>query len=471
MTVESKTVLIAGAFGYGNTGDDAILKVIVRDLRNEVPGIELVVISNDPDETQRLLGGASIHRTDIVGIVDAVKKCDLMILGGGGLFYDYWGVEQDDLLTKQQAEIPYYTGFCLLATLLAKPLIIYAVGVGPLMSESGKLFTRAAFEQAHTSTVRDPESKKILVSLGLDETRLHVTADPAFSFQGSDQRRRCDILEKEIGVEFARPLLGVALRNWDVGVDPDRWERETAISLDNFIGQYNATILFIPFQTMTGTIADDRSVIDRVRNYIKHKSSTRVLGERYCPEDKAAIIEGCDLFLGMRMHGIIFALKAGVPAVALIYDPKVGNALARIGCQEYGVELGRLEAQALTELLSKAYDNRSRLRERLKNRSGDLVRLCREPARLVGQLLANEAQPVTTLSVPMTEVVKRLVVRQMLRNSELERSLEAQLMERQQSVGWLSTRIEELEKIVRARDEAIDWLNTELALARNGADK
>ena len=49
--------------------------------------------------------------------------------------------------------------------------MIYAVGVGPLQTDEGKYFTRLAFEQADTVTVRDAESKALLESLALMSQR------------------------------------------------------------------------------------------------------------------------------------------------------------------------------------------------------------------------------------------------------------------------------------------------------------
>src|SRR5947207_2183494 len=155
MTLESKTVLIAGGFGYGNTGDDAILTCMLNELRESIRGVRLIALSANPGETQRRYDIEAVNWQDIPQIIKVAESSDLMILGGGGLFYDYWGVQPDTLLSSTHGEISFCAGYCLLATLLNMPLMIYAVGVGPLLTETGRSFTRFAFEQSSAATVRD----------------------------------------------------------------------------------------------------------------------------------------------------------------------------------------------------------------------------------------------------------------------------------------------------------------------------
>ncbi|HUJ77127.1 MAG TPA: polysaccharide pyruvyl transferase family protein, partial [bacterium] len=150
-----KKVLLAGYYGFGNTGDEAILSAILHDLRSLATGIELCVVSASPAGTRKRYGVDVIAWRDLSGIIRKVRACDLVLLGGGGVFNDYWGAPSADLLTPQQAGIPFYSSFPLLSSLLEKPMMVYAAGVGPLRSEGGKELTRLAFELASTATVRD----------------------------------------------------------------------------------------------------------------------------------------------------------------------------------------------------------------------------------------------------------------------------------------------------------------------------
>jgi polysaccharide pyruvyl transferase WcaK-like protein len=132
------TILIGGYYGFGNTGDEAILSAMLNDLRSLQPELEFIVVSGNPGETAAHYNVEAIPWSDIPALLEAVQQCNLIILGGGGLFHDYWGVQTDTLLTRNLTGIPFFSGFPLLAELTKKPCMIYAVGVGPLLYEEGK---------------------------------------------------------------------------------------------------------------------------------------------------------------------------------------------------------------------------------------------------------------------------------------------------------------------------------------------
>lgn len=45
---QRKRVIISGYYGFNNSGDDAILKAIVKDLKNGCKDIHITVFSNYP---------------------------------------------------------------------------------------------------------------------------------------------------------------------------------------------------------------------------------------------------------------------------------------------------------------------------------------------------------------------------------------------------------------------------------------
>ncbi len=54
------TVLIVGEFGNANTGDEAILAVMLRDLRARRPDLQCVVVSGAPEQTAAMYGVQAI---------------------------------------------------------------------------------------------------------------------------------------------------------------------------------------------------------------------------------------------------------------------------------------------------------------------------------------------------------------------------------------------------------------------------
>jgi L-malate glycosyltransferase len=54
----TQRVFIAGYYGFGNAGDEAILATMVRHLRELRPGLTITATSNTPAETAAAYGHA-----------------------------------------------------------------------------------------------------------------------------------------------------------------------------------------------------------------------------------------------------------------------------------------------------------------------------------------------------------------------------------------------------------------------------
>ena len=63
----------------------------------------------------------------------------------------------------------------------------------------------------------------------------------------------------------ADPILAVALRNWNVGVDSSHWETEVAAAIDNFLENHlSGHAIFVPFQELNEELLDDFGLAERI---------------------------------------------------------------------------------------------------------------------------------------------------------------------------------------------------------------
>ncbi len=384
MSEVTTSVLVAGYYGSGNTGDEAILAAMLQDMRALRPGLEFVVVSANPDETAARHGVRSLLANDIPAIIDAARESQAILLGGGGIFHDYWGCASDSMLTRDHAGIPFYSGFPLLAALTGRLSMIYAAGVGPLRSEEGRRLTRAAFEQVNLATVRDDASRELLDAIGVTGADVRVTADPAFSLRPN--LGQAGAILSGLCPDRGAPLVAVCLRNWSVDGPPGQWESQVARALDTFIEGTGAFVVFVPFQALTQyLLTDDVTAARRVMDRMARAARAAILRDSHGPEAVAGVLAGCDLVVGMRLHSLVFAASASVPAVGLTYDPKVASLMARLGIEEYAVALTAVEG--LAERMSMAWARRDAIRAELTVRSAQLRELAAENARLVMGLL------------------------------------------------------------------------------------
>jgi polysaccharide pyruvyl transferase CsaB len=390
-------VVLAGYYGFDNAGDEAILAAILADLRALDAGLAATVLAEDTAGTSVAHGVTAVHWRDIDGITAAVQACDLVIVGGGGLFQDTLAFDPAAMLTARHHGISYYGGIPFLAERLGKPCALYAVGVGPLTTEAGREGTRAAFARAALITVRDHDSKRILVEIGIDAARVRVTADPAFRLARASPTRAAEIL-KAAGLDTsARPRLGIALRHWDIGVEAAQWEEQVAAAIDAFLEGHAGVAVFVPFQSLGEELVDDVGVARRVRARMKHAGRATILDGRLPPAGKAGVLAGCDVVLGMRLHSLIFAMSAGVASIALAYDPKVQAVMAEAGAPEQVVPLEGLRAERLASALADAYARRAAIG----------ARLAAAGARLAGR--AGDTAPLALALVPTPRTVSPLL--------------------------------------------------------------
>src|SRR5689334_5700917 len=86
-------IVIVGAAGFTNLGDDAILAAMLAELSAAIPAARITVATGDPDSlaVAALPGDSTVTaiQLDDSAIAAALAGSDLLIIGGGGFIYDY----------------------------------------------------------------------------------------------------------------------------------------------------------------------------------------------------------------------------------------------------------------------------------------------------------------------------------------------------------------------------------------------
>jgi polysaccharide pyruvyl transferase CsaB len=430
MPGEARRILIAGYYGFGNAGDEAILAALIAGLRSLRPDLDLTVASGDPAATASAHGVHGIDRQDLPAVAAAIRESDLVILGGGGLFQDYWDVPLDAIFTPRSGGLPFYAGFSLLAAWLGRPVLLCAVGVGPLRTETGRRLTRIAFELCAGATVRDAASLAELAELGV-ATAAEVTADPAFALApaiGRVSGKGVPTVETPHGVNpggrlYSGTMIGVSLRPWSFGADQEIWESEVARGLDQVLaagdaGDSGEHLLLLPFQA-----DEDLPVLRRVHDRLANPDRALLIDQPLAPAELAGLVGRCTKVLAMRYHAALFALAADVPVAALAYDPKVASLLTAAGLGDLALppEQWREEAVAATllgarrplagfgaDMRRRAAKNAVRAIEILgKKREGERPAPAEGP-HLLGELAADKAIAAFRLEIESADRAARI---------------------------------------------------------------
>ncbi len=376
-------IFITGYYGFGNTGDEAILTAMLAHLRALQPDLRVTVTSGEPEKTAARYDVKAILWSHALGILEAIRGADMVIIGGGGLFQDYWGVDPNALLSDNHSGLSFYATSAILASLYAKPLMLYAVGAGPLLSRHGKLFTKAICDAAQIITVRDGGSRLLLESLAVPAAKIHLTADPVFALPWS----------KPAAPKSTARKIGVSLRNWNIDVDAGFWQSEVATALDRFLQAEPVDIEFFPFQKLSGEIENDVAVSRRVRDLMQHQNRVHIVEEELSPAGLAARMAECGLIVGMRLHAIIFGMLANVPVIALSYDPKVDQLMQRVKLPHLCIDIKSIENTHLTRLMREALRNAAELRATIGEQTAELEQQAGSNASIAMDVLRNEPKP------------------------------------------------------------------------------
>lgn len=305
-----KRVLISGYYGFDNTGDEAILEALTLALTQS--GVEISVLSRNPERTQELYKVKAFNRFNIIDVFKALKGSDVLISGGGSLFQD----------VTSSISLYYYLAVVQMALIMKKNVYIYSQGIGPINKRLNRNLFSKIVNKVKSISVRDNLSYEELLKLRIHKPSIDITSDPVFLLQPASTERGLEILS-EIGVNVRDKgyFIGVAVRPWK---EKNVAAEKLAEIADKVIEEFNAELIFFPFHYPCD--------LDFVRDIIqKMRNKPFVLENRYLPSEIMSVIGLMDVNIGIRLHSLIFSACMGVPMIGISYDPKIDGFLNSLG--------------------------------------------------------------------------------------------------------------------------------------------
>ncbi len=304
-------ILISGYYGFNNIGDESILRTVIDNLREKLPDVDITVLSQDPAQTREKYGVEAARRMHLWDIFRSVRRCDLLLSGGGSLLQD----------ATSGRSILYYLFILRLAQLLGKQTFIYSQGIGPITATRNRRLTASVLRRADGIVVRDARSRDLLLEIGVPEKLLHVTADPVIRVKKAELELGRKILAQEgCPRDEARLTVGWAVK----ARKPDKpFLREVERCILWLREEYGADSVLIPFFH-----DEDVCVCQTVAEHLDGRAGC--LRQKYLSEETLSIIGCMDVLVGVRLHSLIYAAVMGVPMIGVSYDPKVDSFLSSI---------------------------------------------------------------------------------------------------------------------------------------------
>ena len=326
-------VVICGAYGRGNAGDDAILLAILTELRSIDPDLSFQVFSRSPMDTRRTYRVNAFYTFNGFQAIRYFRKAKFFINGGGSLMQD----------VTSNRSLWFYLWTLAAAKKHHCPVIMYGCGIGPIQKDGNRRRAAKVMNKYVDSiTLRDPDSRKELEVLGVTKPAIALSADTTVSLPAASPEVIDGILNSR-GIPADGKYVGFILRPWP-GFEAR--VQDLAAAADYVYETYGLTPVFFPIEPRL-----DIAAAQRVAQ--KMTAPHHVLTEAFTAAQTIGILSRMQVVVSMRLHGLIFSASQGVPLVGIVYDQKVSSFLSYIG-QDLYEGLDQLTQERLKNLIDQA---------------------------------------------------------------------------------------------------------------------
>lgn len=329
---ERESIMICGAYGRGNAGDDAILEAIVQEMRALDPERTICVMSRRPQETRLTYRTGAVYTFNIFSILRRFRHAALYINGGGTLMQD----------VTSTRSIWYYCYTLRAAKKRGCKVMMYGCGIGPInRAGNRKMAAKTIQGSVDRITLRDENSRQELARMGVTRPDIRVSADPTIILDAAPYEVVSLAMEQS-GIDPNGRYIGFGLRNWK-GLDAAL--PAIAAAADYAYEKHGLTPVFVPIE-----FPSDLTPAERVGALLH--CPWYAVRTRQPIEVTIGILARMKTVVGIRLHSLMFSAGQGVPVVGMSYDIKVDSFLKYIGSSTC-LQLREVKADELCSLIDK----------------------------------------------------------------------------------------------------------------------
>lgn len=295
---------IVGFIGYGNLGDEMILAGI-EALLAPAP-ITVTTLFGGPDlaETASFRSARRLSPWRSLPTPNAIRelrRVDLLLIGGGGLFNDYWPFL-----------IPRYLAWIIAARVAGARVAWLGVGVGPIRRRPWRWLTRLAARLSDRVLVRDERSAALA---GGPSSRIHVVPDPALFVPDPPEPR-------------PEPVLGLIVRG---PVHDDEMRATVLLDLLVQAAAAGRSSGLEPRVLMMAPAADQAFAERLARRLGRIGDRPPIVALGPTAAELWPQLGALTACVSVRLHGVLLSALAGLPCVPVAYDDKVAAAAEGLG--------------------------------------------------------------------------------------------------------------------------------------------
>jgi len=409
--------------GWGNLGDEAILQATFDGLRERWPDVALKAFTLHPERTAaghrveaEFLTGVSrpmflsargdgpflvraaqgvARRTERIPVVGRVfgiaanltsnviyeaaslrsawrwlKTADLVLASGGGQLDAVWGGAWGQ---------PYALArWAWLARRARVPFAFLSVGYGGASGRMSKRLLRYAISQAAYCSVRDSGSRSLAKQLGVD-SELPVVPDLAFALSTKSPLRP------------RRPGHDIGISPM-VFMRPGNWPQENRTDYDRYVSLWaDLAAARVAAGDRVHLFVTDPADMNAVRDvWARLDDATRTgcsVADANTPDALLDLFRRLDIVISSRLHGVLLAIVAGRPVLALSHERKVRAVMADAGVDSYCVDLPSASIDQVRERLGGLADQLDATARRVREYAAVARAAVRQQEEMLPQLL------------------------------------------------------------------------------------
>jgi polysaccharide pyruvyl transferase WcaK-like protein len=373
----TKKIGLLGLYASRNLGDTAIQRAVIDNLSARIPAAQFIGICPDPEDTRQTFGidcvdlagrpltatGAQSGGSPLAAVIPwrvrtaakrlataaSIRRClmglDLLVLSGGGQLDEFWGGPWE------------HPWRLFLWTQLARrrrvPVASLGLGMDVLQSRPGRWLSVSAMRAASVRTFRDTGTAAAIEGFGL-RASFTVIPDLAFSLMLPAAR--------------AAPAASAAKFVAVSAISERALVSDVASAHDGYISSLAAACLDwmargLKVRFVCSQPQMDLPVIERIVALLPAAGGGAdwEIAQTSTVASYVDAVRGAEFVVASRLHGLILALLAETPVVAVVGNRKVQQLMNDVGLTEYTVPLASLTSTALRDVAARIGERRAAL--------------------------------------------------------------------------------------------------------------
>ena len=287
---QGKKIVLCGYYGFGNIGDDALLRSAIRRAREEYADCAVSALTKNGDKDRRTFGIRCVKRTNAFAVAREIKKADAVVFGGGTLLQN----------ATSRRSLMYYLKILCYAQKKGVDTLLWGNGIGRIDGEYFRKRTAHVLSRCVYLGIRDDTSAcEIKNLLGKYSLPCNICREDDIAM--STPACECDRLSyllSNMGVSREDKIIAVAVKGKE--------EREYISEVERYVSELckkGANPIYIPMFP-----AEDLALSRRM--------ATRLGGTVAYPlgvADTRGLIGRAECVVAMRYHALVFAYAANIP--------------------------------------------------------------------------------------------------------------------------------------------------------------